>query len=89
MTEQLFDAALGELGVVALGQPCMLVGDLNVEPTKIPCLANGISAGLWVDLEASWASASGTQPAPACKRAWNASGGHRSDLLHGGLLFCC
>ena len=52
LTEQLLDAALGELGVVAWGQPCMLVGDINVEPTKIPCL-EGISAGLWVDLEAA------------------------------------
>ena len=49
LTEQLFDAALGELSVVARGQPCLLVGDFNVEPTKIPCLAKGISAGLWVD----------------------------------------
>ena len=46
LTEQLFDAALGELSVVARGQPCLLVGDFNVEPTKIPCLAKGISAGL-------------------------------------------
>ena len=52
LTEQLFDAALGELSVVSRGQPCLLVGDFNVEPTKIPCLAKGISAGLWVDLEA-------------------------------------
>ena len=41
LTEQLFDAALGELGV---------------------------SAGLWVDLEAAWALACGTQPAFICKR---------------------
>ena len=41
LTEQLFDAALDELSVVARGQPCMLVGDFNVEPTKIPCLAKG------------------------------------------------
>ena len=33
LTEQLFDAALGELSVVARGQPCLLVGDFNVEPT--------------------------------------------------------
>ena len=39
LTEQLLDAALGELGVVAWGQRSMLVGDINVEPTKIPCLA--------------------------------------------------
>ena len=48
-----------QLSVVARGQPCMLVGDFNVEPTKIPCLAKGISAGLWVDLEVSWALATG------------------------------
>ena len=39
LTEQLFDAALGELSVVARGQPCLLVGDFNVEPTKIHGLA--------------------------------------------------
>ena len=55
LTNQLFESALGELAVVARGQPCLIVGDFNVEPTKIPCLAKGISAGLWVDLEASWA----------------------------------
>ena len=33
MTDQHLDAALGELGVVAREQPCLLVGDFNVEPT--------------------------------------------------------
>ena len=46
LTNHVFDAALGELHAVASGQPCMLVGDFNVEPTKIPCLAKGIS-GWW------------------------------------------
>ena len=54
LTEQLFDAALGELSVVARGQPSLIVGDFNVEPIKIPCLAKGISAGLWVDIEQAW-----------------------------------
>ena len=67
LTEQLFDAALSELSVVARRQPCMIVGDFNVEPTKIPCLAKGISAGLWVDFEESWALTSGMQPAPTCE----------------------
>ena len=74
---------LGELGVVARGQPCLIVGDFNVEPTKIPCLAKGISAGLWVDLEASWALTAGMQPAPTCKRDWGAGSGHRSDFMVG------
>ena len=36
VTNQLFEAALGELAVVARRQPCLIVGDFNVEPTKIP-----------------------------------------------------
>ena len=83
LTEQLFDAALGELYVAALGQPCLLVGDFNVEPTKIPCLAKGISAGLWVDFGEAWAIASGLQPAATCKRSWTADGGHRRDFILG------
>ena len=76
LTEQLLDAAPGELRVVARGQPCLLVGDFNVEPIKIPCLAQGISAGLWVDLEEAWALAAGLQPTPTCKRDRNSAGGH-------------
>ena len=79
----MFDAALGELHVVASGQPCLLVGDFNVEPTKIPCLAKGISAGLWVDFEEAWAVAAGLQPAPTCKRSWTAVGGRRRDFILG------
>ena len=45
LPDQLFDAALGELRVVALDQPCLIVGDFNVEPTKIPCLAKGFRLG--------------------------------------------
>ena len=45
LTEQLFDAALGELVVIARGQPCLIVGDANVKPTKIPLLLEGITAG--------------------------------------------
>ena len=83
LTEQLFDAALGELSVVSRGQPCLLVGDFNVEPTKIPCLAKGISAGLWVDLEEAWALAAGLRPAVTCKKALDSVGGHRRDFMVG------
>ena len=83
LTEQLRDAALGELRKVARGQPCLLVGDFNVEPTKIPCLAKEISAGLWVDFEGAWALAAGSQPTPTCKRDWYSTGGHRRDFMVG------
>ena len=79
----MFDAALGELSVVSRGQPCLLVGDFNVEATKIICLAKGISAGLWVDLEEAWALAAGFGPAVTCKKAWDSAGGHRGDFIVG------
>ena len=83
LTDQLFEAALGELAVVARGQPCLIVGDFNVEPMKIPCLAKGISFGLWVDLEASWAVASGREPGITCKRTWDSDSGNRRDFQIG------
>ena len=83
LTDQMFDAALGELHTVAYGQPCLLVGDFNVEPTKILCLAKGISAGLWVDFGEAWAHAAGLHPVPTCKRSWTAVGGHRRDFVLG------
>ena len=83
LTDQLFDAALGELRAVALGQHRLMVGDFNAWATKIPCLAKGISAGLWVDFGEAWALAPGLHPAPTCKRSWTAAGGHRRDFVLG------
>ena len=61
----------------------MLVGDFNVEPTKSPCLAKGISAGLWIDFEEAWALATGKQPTRTCKRTWDSMGGHGRDFMVG------
>ena len=83
LNEQLFDAAMGELGMVARGQPCLIIGDFTVDPTKIPCLAKGISAGLWFDLESAWALACGGQPAVTCELTWGSAGGHLGDFMVG------
>ena len=69
--------------MVARGQPCLPVGDFNVEPRKIPCLDKGIAAGLWVDLEACWAAASGREPAVTCKRTWASDSGNRRNFQIG------
>ena len=45
LTDQLFDAALDELCVVGRGQPCMLVGDFNVEPPKSLAWQKGFRLG--------------------------------------------
>ena len=54
-----------------------------MEPTKIPCLAKGISAVLWVDLESAWALTAGLQPSPTCLRDWGSLGGRRRDFMVG------
>ena len=83
LTEQLFDAALGEVAVVARGSPCLLAGEFNEGPNKIPCLSKGIWAGFWVDLDAAWSTARGQLPAVTCKRSWISTGGNRRDFLVG------
>ena len=76
LTEKILDAVLCELAVVASGQPCLIVGDLNVEPNRIPCLLKGLIAGHWFDLQSSWAAASGVDPLPTCCRTFGSCGGH-------------
>ena len=71
------------MAVVARGSPCLLAGDFNEEPTKIPCLSKGFSAGLWVDLDAAWSDAEGQLPTVTCKRSWVSTGGSRRDFLVG------
>ena len=66
------------------GQPSSIVGGLSTwEPTNTPCLSEGISAGLWVDLEAAGALARGMQPAVICKRTGGSTGGNRRDFMVG------
>ena len=83
LTEHSFDTALGELGVVARGQPCLIVADFNGDPTKIPCLPGGISSGPWVGLQAAWAFARDSQPVVICKRTCGSLGGNRRDFMVG------
>ena len=70
LTEKLLNAVLCELAAVASGQPCLIVGDLNIEPEKIPCLLKGSMAGHWFDIQSSWAVASGVAPLPTCSRTF-------------------
>ena len=83
LTDQFFDAALCELALVGKGQSCVIAGGFNVEPTKVPWLLKGISAGLWVDLQGAWARAAGVDPDVPCKRDWACLGGTRRTLFLG------
>ena len=50
LTDKLLQAVLAEAQVVCVGRPTLIAGDLNADPAVIPCLAEGISAGRYVDL---------------------------------------
>ena len=50
LTDRLFEAQRAEAQVVCVGQPMLVVGDLNADPEVIPCLAKGIASGRLVDL---------------------------------------
>ena len=81
-TEQLFQAVMCELRVVGDGHPYLLLGDFNIEPSKIPCLAKRISEGLIVDFEHHFSASRGDLAAPTCKNAWD-SEGTRRDFIFG------
>ena len=42
LADRLLKAVLAEAQVVCVGQPMLVVGDLNADPEVIPCLAKGI-----------------------------------------------
>ena len=83
LTEKLLDAVLCELAVVASGQPCLIVGDLNIEPEKIPWLFKGFMVGHWFDLQSSWAAASGVAPLPSCCSSFGSCDQSRRDFVLG------
>ena len=59
---KLLQAVLAEAQVVCIGQPMLTAGDLNADPAVIPCLAEGISAGRYVDLALAYSLGAGLTP---------------------------
>ena len=82
LTNQLFEAALGELAFVARGSPALLLGISTLSPRRYLVWLKVSLLG-WVDLEASWASASGRDPAVTCKRTCDSDSGNRRDFQIG------
>ena len=63
LTDKLLQAVLAEAQVVCIGQPMLIAGDLNADPAVISCLANGISAGRYVDLALAYSLGAGSRRA--------------------------
>ena len=83
LTDKLLQAVLAEALDVCVGQPVLIAGDLNADPAAIPCLANGISAGKFVDLALVFSRGAGTAPVATCRFSLEGGAGTRGDFLVG------
>ena len=81
LSEHLFAAVLAEARMCCAGQPVILAGDFNAEPTVIPSLAKGISDGQWIDLERAFAFGRGVPPSSTCQFQLDEDKGSRRDFL--------
>ena len=83
LTDKLLQAVLAEAQVVCVGQPLLVAGDLNVDPAVIPCLAEGISVGRYVDLALAFSLGAGRRPDATCKFRLDECAGSRGDFIVG------
>ena len=81
LTEHLFAAVLAEARMCCAGQPVILAGDFNADPTVIPSLAKGISDSQRIDLERAFAVGRGVPPSSTCEFQLDEDKGSRRDFL--------
>ena len=67
LTDNLLAAVLAEAKMCCAGQLVILVGDLNADPSVIPSLAEGVSHGVWIDVEKAFAIGRGAAAALTCQ----------------------
>ena len=68
---------------MCIGQPMLIAGDLNADPTVIPCLAKGIAAGRFVDLALAYSLGAGVAPDVTCRFSQEVGTGSRRDFFVG------
>ena len=83
LTDRLLQAVLAEAQVVCIGQPMLIAGDLNADPATIPCLAEGISTGRYVDLALAYSLGAGLTPDATCRFSREEGTGSRRDFFVG------
>ena len=81
LSEHLFAAVLAEAKMCCAGQPVILVGDFNADPTVIPSLAKGIMNGHWIDVEQAFATGRGVAPSRTCQFQLDEDEGSRRDFV--------
>ena len=83
LTDKLLQAVLAEAQAVCVSVSLLIAGDLNADPAVIPCLAEGIFAGKFVDLALACFLGEGRRPDATCKFRLEDCVGFRRDFILG------
>ena len=67
LTNKLLEAVIGEAKACGTGQPVIIAGDLNSDPSVIPVTAKAMQCSDLVDLDTAFTSGRGVAPAPTCR----------------------
>ena len=81
LSEHLFAAVSAEARMCCAGQPVILAGDCNADPTVIPSSAKGISDGQRIDLERAFAFGRGILASSTCQFQLDEDKDSRRDFL--------
>ena len=81
LSDRLFASVLAEARMCCAGQPVILAGDFNADPTVIPSLAKGIFDGHWIDLERAFATGRRVAPSCTCQFQLDEDEGSRRDFV--------
>ena len=83
LTNKHLEAVICEAKACGTGQPVIISGDLNAEPSVIPVNAKVLKFCHLIDLEGAYASGRGVPPSPTCRFALDGAPGTRRDFFFG------
>ena len=81
LTDQLLKSVLAEAQVVCVGQPPVVVGDLNADLGVVLCLAKGIASGRFIDLALAYFLGAGKEPDATCRFKLDEGAGITRDFV--------
>ena len=81
LTNKLMEAVIGEAKACGVGQPVVVAGDLNVEPTLIPVTAKALQCNHLIDWDTAFSAGRGVPPSPTCRFNLDGAPGTRRDFF--------
>ena len=81
LSDRLSALVLAEARMCCAGQPVILAGDFNTDPTVIPSLAKGIMDCHWIDLERAFTTGRRVSPSCTCQFQLDEDKGSRRGFV--------